>query len=47
MSRHGGKSPDAAKDHKCGGKSEVFAGVPQSGEYSAAGSRCGDGPSVW
>ena len=42
MSRHGGTSPDAAKDHKCGGKSEVFAGVPQSGEDSAAGSGRGE-----
>ena len=38
----GGESPDAATDHKCGGETEVFSVVPQSGEDSAAGFRRGE-----
>ena len=32
-----GESPDAVTDHMCGGMSEVFSGIPQSGVDSATG----------
>ena len=38
----GGESPDAAADYKCGGKSEMFSGVPHSVEDSTRQSRCSD-----